>query len=83
MLYSKERNDKFRYIIQSLKLLCQDHCLIGAKLDYEMFPVMKKSTKERVYEMAEGEGIHPRYMYSVLDVREISKIDDGGNSGPL
>ena len=59
-------------LFKSLKMLCQDHCLIGARLDYEMFPNMKRATKDRVYEMSEGEGIHARFMYSILDVREIN-----------
>ena len=44
---------------------------VGAKLDYEMFPVMKKSTKGMVYEEAQNIGIHPRQYYSVLDIRVI------------
>ena len=63
-------------LFKSLKFLCQDHCLVGATLDYEMFPVMKRSTKDRLYEEASSKGIHGRQMYSILDVREIIQLDD-------
>ena len=46
-----------------------------------MFPAMKKSTKDKLYAEAEGNGIHPRYMYSVLDVREIPAPDENGAMG--
>jgi hypothetical protein len=44
-----------------------------------MFPVMKESTKEKYYQEAEGMGIHPRFMYSILDLRDIMiKNESGG-----
>ena len=68
---------KSNLLFYSLKVLAQGNCLIGAKLDLEMFPAMKPATKEKLYAAAEGNGIHPRYMYSVLDTREV--MTDVGN----
>ena len=39
---------------------------------------MKKSTRERIYNDAQMNGIHSRYMYSVLDVRQIAAPGPGG-----
>ena len=72
---------KSNLLFYSLKVLAQGNCLIGAKLDLEMFPAMKPATKEKLYAAAEGNGIHPRYMYSVLDVREIPGPVEGGKMG--
>ena len=62
---------KVSKLYQSLKVLCNEDVIVGAKLDLEMFPVMKESTKEKLYQEAEGMGIHARYMYSILDLRDI------------
>lgn len=43
-----------------------------------MFASMKQSTRNRFYTEAEGMGIHRRYMYSVLDVREIMAMGEDG-----
>lgn len=64
-------------LFTALKTLWQDKCLLGARFDMEMFPVMKDSTKQKLYAEAEGMGIHARYMYSVLDTREV--MTDVGN----
>ena len=67
-------------LYNSLKVLCSDNCLVGAKLDMGMFPVMKNATKDKLYADAEGMGIHPRYMYSILDVRDIMAPDENGKT---
>ena len=41
-------------LYNSLKILCQKKCLIGARYDMEMFPVMKEKTKQALYAEAEG-----------------------------
>jgi len=64
-----------------LKVMCQEGCLVGARVDYEMFTAMKEATKKRHYSEAEGMGIHRRYMYSILDVREIMAQDESGSWG--
>ena len=65
-------------LFHCLKVLTSDGCLVGARVDYEMFSAMKDSTKKKFYSEAEGLGIHRRYMYSILDVREIMAQDEGG-----
>lgn len=70
---------KSNLLFNSLRVLCTSNCLVGAKLDMGMFPVMKGSTKEKYYAEAQGEGIHSRYMYSVLDARDITVPDQDGN----
>jgi len=67
-------------LYNSLKVLCSENCLVGAKLDMGMFPVMKNATKEKLYADAEGMGIHHRYMYSILDVRDIMAPDENGKT---
>ena len=37
------------YVFNLLKILCQEKCIIGAKLDLEMFPVMRSVVKKRLY----------------------------------
>lgn len=64
-----------------LKTLCREKCLIGARVDYEMFTSMKESTKAKFYAEAEGMGIHRRYIYSILDVREIMAMGEDGKWG--
>jgi len=59
-------------LFNSLKVLCNDHCLIGAKNDLEILTSMKRSTVDKIYADSEGNGIHSRYMYSILDAREIT-----------
>jgi hypothetical protein len=71
---------KSNLLYNSLKVLCSDNCLVGAKLDMGMFPVMKNATKDKLYADAEGMGIHPRYMYSILDVRDIMAPDENGKT---
>lgn len=65
----------------ALKTLCSEKTLVGARVDFEMFSAMKEATKNRFYSEAEGMGIHRRYMYSVLDVREIMAMDETGKWG--
>lgn len=69
------------YLFNLLKILCQEKCIIGAKLDMEMFPVMRPVVKKRLYAQSESNGIHERYMYSVLDAREIVAPDEKGVKG--
>ena len=66
---------KTSLLFQSLKLLTIDRNLIGAKLDLEMFPLQSQNLKKQIYAEAESQGIHSRFMYSVLDTREIDVIN--------
>lgn len=65
-------------LFNALKVFCQEKYLVGARIDFEMFTAMKQATKTRFYTEAEGMGLHRRYVYSILDVREIMAMGEGG-----
>lgn len=65
----------------TLQTLCQNHCVVGIKIDVEMFAARGKSSSEgglsetdrqKIYKKAESKGLIPFHMYSVLDVRLIT-----------
>jgi hypothetical protein len=58
-------------LFNSLRVLSFNHCVIGCKLDFEMFPQMEDERKNNFYRLALTKGLQYRYYYTVLDVREV------------
>lgn len=66
-------------LFNCLKILSYNHCVLGCKLDFEMFPTMDEEKKNNFYRLAIAKGIQPRFFYSILDVREIKIEENGAN----
>ena len=63
-------------LFNSLRTLSYNHCIIGCKLDFEMFPQMDDERKNNFYRLATTKGLEPRFYYTILDVREIKTSND-------
>lgn len=63
-------------LFNALRVLTYNHCILGCKIDYEMFPQMEDERRNNFYRLAQTQGLQPRFFYSILDVREI-KLDSG------
>ncbi len=74
----------------TLQTLCQNHCIVGMKIDVEMFAANKQdqfaknssevglseADRQKIYKKAESKGLLPFHMYSVLDVRVIQNAQN-------
>jgi hypothetical protein len=58
-------------LFNSLRILSYNHCVLGCKLDFEMFSQMDEDRKNNFYRLALTKGLQPRFYYTILDVREI------------
>jgi hypothetical protein len=58
-------------LFNSLRILSYNHCVLGCKLDFEMFSQMDEDRKNNFYRLALAKGLQPRFYYTILDVREI------------
>jgi hypothetical protein len=58
-------------LFNALRVLSFNHCILGCKLDFEMFQNQDEERKNNLYRLAQTKGIQPKYFYTILDVREI------------
>ena len=64
-------------LFNALRILSYNHCILGCKLDFEMFSNMDEDRKNNFYRLAVTKGIQPRFYYTILDVREV-KLEEKG-----
>lgn len=62
-------------LFNALRVMSYNHCILGCKLDFEMFPSMEEQKRNNFYRLAQSQGIQPIYFYSILDVREVKSFD--------
>ena len=78
-LDSKQGTDKTA-LFNSLRILSYNHCILGCKLDFEMFPQVDDQRKNNIYRLAQSSGIQARYYYTILDVREVRVTESTGDN---
>jgi hypothetical protein len=55
-LDSQQGTDKVS-LFNALRVLSFNHCVIGCKLDFEMFPLMEEERKNNFYRLALTKGL--------------------------
>jgi hypothetical protein len=58
-------------LFNCIKTICYNHCVIGCKLDLEMFPGTDPTEKQKTYSKAKTLGLQPNHMYTILDARTV------------
>ena len=65
-------------LFNCIKTICYNHCVIGCKLDFEMFQSTDPLEKQKVYSKAKSLGLQPFHMYTILDARTVFQKLPGG-----
>ncbi|CDW89694.1 cysteine protease family c02 [Stylonychia lemnae] len=72
-----QQNTNKDNLFNSLRVLSYNHCILGCKLDFEMFPSLDQEKKQNSYRQAQLKGIQQRFFYTILDVREVKTEERG------